>query len=464
MTIEHDNQYQSWGAVDRQVREVAGIEGFAQGHDGQTFLPFGNGRSYGDSCHNGQGTLLATQTNAQIHHFDPKTGVMVADAGVLLHDVIKRVIHYGYFLSVTPGTSYVTLGGAIANDVHGKNHHRQGTFANSVISFDLLRSDKSELLTCSKAKNKKLFKATIGGMGLTGIITTVKIQLMRVSSANIAQTSIRFKNIDGFFDHVDGCDQDHEYCVAWIDQLASGLSLGRGVLLAGNHAPSDVADDAYPSGAKLSVPVRPPVSLINRWSLSAFNFAYFHKFNAGRSQDCVPWQSYFYPLDAIGGWNKLYGPKGLYQHQSVYPRQGARETTIKLLECAKKHKHASFLTVLKQFGDYQSPGLLSFPRPGFTLTLDFANQGEGTLKLLDELDEIVISAGGAVNPYKDQRMSPHTFEHSFNAWREVEKLRDPRILSDFWQRTALKLSPHNNSLRQELSGDNSNFIQKLDAI
>lgn len=440
--IDHDNDLQSWGRVERLKRTIIQSEAL-RGSNVQV-LPFGNGRSYGDSCHSDNGVLLNTRSNAQILNFDPQSGVLCADAGVLLVDVLRHVIPHGFFLEVTPGTSYITLGGAIANDVHGKNHHVKGTFGHCVQSFTLIRSDIDSAVMCSREENSELFAATVGGMGLTGLITHVTMKLMKVASPDIEQKSIRFNNLDQYFDICDEIDNQHEYSVAWIDQLTSGANFGRGVLMAGDHAQVGKGENSLPKSApkpaKLSVPFTPPLNLINKLSLTAFNAAYFHKAKAGTHHSIVPWQGYFYPLDAIKGWNKLYGPKGLFQHQSVYPLSGGRETTILLLECAKRHNHASFLTVLKRFGAMKSSGIFSFPREGFTLTLDFANQGERTLKFLRELDEITMAAGGAVNPYKDQRMAPDVFEASFPAWRDLEKHRDPKFMSNFWQRTAMQLN------------------------
>lgn len=437
MKLLHDNKYSSWGNINRVQRETSSIDAFTSFHG--TFLPFGNGRSYGDTCLNDSGALLPMQSKAQIHNFDSKTGVLDADAGVLLRDVLKFSRSFGYFLEVTPGTSFVTLGGAVANDIHGKNHHARGTFGQSVLSFDLLRSDQSTIMHCSPDENAEMFAATIGGMGLTGVITKICIRLMKVSSFDVRQKTLRFNNLDEYFDNVEDMDSAHEYSVAWIDQLARGSSFGRGVLMAGNHASGSDGKSAEPRDAKLSVPFIPPVNLINRWSLSAFNFAYYNKSPKGISEDIVPWQGYFYPLDAIKGWNRLYGPKGLYQHQSVYPKAIARETTIRLLECARRFGHGSFLTVLKSFGAQTTPAIFSFPREGFTLTLDFANQGKKTLQLLDALDEIILKVGGAINPYKDHRMSAETFAQSFPDWHELEAFRDQKICSDFWRRTALTL-------------------------
>ena len=237
---------------------------------------------------------------------------------------------------------------------------------------------------------------------------------------------------------IDALDARHEYSVSWIDQLARGTSLGRGVLMAGDHA-EDGGAAKPPAPPRLSVPVSPPVNLLNRVTLKAFNALYFGRAPETPKSSIVPWGSYFHPLDAVRHWNRLYGPRGLFQHQSVYPAETGRETTIRLLECAQRHGAASFLTVLKRFGDVPSPGLISFPRPGFTLTLDFANSGPATLAMLDALDEIVLLAGGAINPYKDQRMSAEMFDSSFPNWRALEAQRDPALMSDFWRRTAMRL-------------------------
>lgn len=226
--------FESWGRVNRRPRRSAALADLAGGASG-AFLPFGNGRSYGDSCHNDRGRLIAMRPGASIRGFDTESGLLTADAGVLLSEILAHVMPQGHFLEVTPGTAQATLGGAIANDVHGKNHHRRGVFGNSVVAFALRRSDGMRL-TCSATENQALFEATIGGMGLTGVIEAATIRLMKVPSANVRQTAFRFGCIDGYFDAIDDIDARHEYSVAWIDQLARGRGLGRGVLMAGDHA------------------------------------------------------------------------------------------------------------------------------------------------------------------------------------------------------------------------------------
>lgn len=451
-------RYDSWGRIDRRRRaatDIAALTGMGAEDNG--FLPFGNGRSYGDSCHNDGGRLIPMRPQARIHSFDPTTGILDADAGVTLETILERVIPEGYFLEVTPGTALATLGGAVANDVHGKNHHRRGSFGNSVVSFDLVRSDRG-VIRCSREENAEFFAASIGGMGLTGVITRLRIRLMRVGSPDIEQVARRFDNIDGYFDAIDAVDAAHEYSVAWIDQLATGASTGRGVLLAGDHA--EAGRRVQTSNRRLTVPVQPPVNLLNRLTLSAFNALYYGRAPKETTRSLVGWRSYFHPLDAIGHWNRLYGPKGLFQHQSVFPAGNARETVLDLMECARNHGHASFLTVLKRFGGLPQPGLLSFAHPGFTLTLDFANQGGKTLRMLDALDEIVLKAGGALNPYKDARMGPAMFEASFPDWKALEALRDPRIVSDFWKRTALSLHRPHNPGNGPSGGENNDELSR----
>jgi FAD/FMN-containing dehydrogenase len=433
--------YDSWGRnvlVSRAARAAEGMdrEAFASQ---QSWLPFGNGRSYGDSCHNDRGMLIDCRGLNRILAFDENTAELTCGAGVLLSDILAYAIPRGYFLPVTPGTRYVTVAGAIANDVHGKNHHVRGTFGMHVSRFTLIRSD-GETVQCSANSNATLYSATIGGMGLTGLITEATIKLMRVGSANIRQRTLRFDHLEDYFAGCGAFDEAHEYAVAWIDQSARGRHFGRGILMGGDHAEANDTEVKMPRKPRLSVPFTPPINLINRFSLKAFNALYFAKEKPGDHTRTVPWSGYFYPLDAVGHWNRLYGPKGLFQHQSIYPEKTGHETTVNLLECAQEHGHASFLTVLKRFGTPASPGILSFPRPGFTLTLDFANQGPRTMRMLDALDQIVIDAGGAINPYKDGRMQPETFGASFPRWPELESNRDPAMMSDFWRRTAMVLA------------------------
>lgn len=409
----------------------------AFGADGPlSLLGFGNGRSYGDTCLNDAGHLINMREHDRIIGFDRDSGLIDLESGVFLSEIIAHVAASGWFPAVVPGTQYVTVGGAIANDIHGKNHHERGTFGNSVLSFELLRSD-GKLHHCSPIENPALFAATVGGMGLTGLILSARLQLMRVPSLEIEQVVETFANLRHYFDLSEAVDAANSYSVAWIDQMASGKDAGRGVLLIGNHAQQGRRDVLRPNGL-LRVPFQPPFNCLTRPAISAFNKLYLAS-QKRRKNGRVNYQSYFFPLDGVKDWNRLYGPRGLLQHQSALPYETARDVIPHLLEAGRAAGQGSFLTVLKRFGAIRSPGLLSFPRPGFTLTLDFSNLGEKTLQLFEKLDALAIDAGGAVNPYKDARMSAQTFAASFPNWRELERLRDPAFNSDFWRRTALAL-------------------------
>ncbi|KRA95537.1 FAD-linked oxidase [Devosia sp. Root685] len=436
----------SFGRIDRRPRQALtpDLAIASLGAGGPSLLAFGNGKSYGDSCHNDAGALVPMRSRRAILAFDAATGILTAEAGASLEEIIAHTAPHGYFLPVTPGTRFVTLGGAIANDVHGKNHHVRGTFGCHVTGFELLRSDGARY-ACSATQNSELFAATIGGMGLTGIILSASIKLMRVGSLDIEEEITPFSNLEGYFDLAEGADAANEYAVAWVDQLSRS---NRGVLLTGNHADNGNFKTAR-SATRLSVPFEMPFSMLNGLSLTAFNFAYFHAKARKSNKTLSGYGSFFYPLDAVGNWNRLYGPKGLFQHQSVIPFEAARAIIPQMLEASREAGQASFLTVLKRFGAVASPGTLSFPRPGYTLTMDFSNRGASTLKLLERLDALTTEAGGRVNPYKDQRMSAATFAAGFPEWTELEAYRDPRFFSDFWRRTALSLSAHAPALAAE---------------
>jgi len=413
----------------------AGIDLLASGKAaGNSLLAYGNGRSYGDTCQNTSGSLIDMRAMNRIVGFDPHTGILEAEAGLQLSDVIARFGGRGFFPPVVPGAQFVTLGGAIANDIHGKNHHRRGTFGSHVEWLTLLRSD-GRSWRCSATENSDLFAATIGGMGLTGLILSAAIRLMPVASPDVVENVKAFDRLDRYFELAEQADHDNEYAVAWIDQLATDKDFGRGVLLTGNHA-EEKAPFRASGESLLSVPFQPPVTVLAKPFITVFNRAYRWSKLRSVGPKRSTWQSFFFPLDGVRNWNRLYGPKGLYQHQSAIPFDTARDAIPDLLRATNRAGQASFLTVLKRFGDVPSPGMLSFPRPGYTLTLDFANRGASTLALLAELDRTTVAAGGAVNPYKDARMSAATFEASFPNWRNLEAQRDPAFNSDFWRRTA----------------------------
>jgi FAD/FMN-containing dehydrogenase len=397
-------------------------------------LPYGNGRSYGDVCLNEGGVLFDMRGLERFIAFDPVTGVLSCEAGVLLGEISKVTLPRGWFLPVTPGTKFVTLGGAVANDVHGKNHHRYGSFGNHVLSFELLRSDGARLL-CSPEENADLFAATIGGLGLTGVVTQVSLQLRPVASPFIAGQSIKFGNLDEFFHLSAQSDANYEYTVAWVDCLSSGKDLGRGHFMRGNHT---FRHGRLPRSSSLGMPFTPPFSLVNGLSLKPFNAAYFHRQITPVAERLWHNDAFFYPLDGIRNWNRLYGPKGFLQFQCVIPRAQQRDGIAALLREISRSKLGSFLSVLKLFGDKVSPGLMSFPMPGASLALDFPIAGPQTFALLDRLDAIVSDTGGRLYPAKDARMSPDFFQKSFPNNERFRAFIDPKFSSSFWRRVMRK--------------------------
>lgn len=403
-------------------------------------LPHGHGRSYGDSNLNPGGALLLARQLDRFIDFDPANGLLTCEAGVLLSEILLLVVPQGWFLPVTPGTQFITVGGAIANDVHGKNHHLVGTFGHHVTQFELLRSDGTRRL-CSPTEHADWFKASIGGLGLTGLITWAQFRLRRMANPFMQTESIRFRSLEEFFELSQASEVDHEYTVSWIDCAFSGRRLGRGLFNRGNHAPAAMDPALLPRGlaAGLSetarrLPVTPPVSLVNSASLKAFNLAYFHR----QAGDCVQatqhYRPFFYPLDGLLEWNRIYGPKGFYQYQCVVPPAQALPAMRELLQAIARSGQGSFLAVLKQFGAVPSRGLLSFPMPGTTLALDFPNRGPQLHRLFAELDGIVAAAGGRLYPAKDGRMGPAIFRSGYPAWQDFARFVDPRFSSGFWRR------------------------------
>lgn len=402
---------------------------------GPGLLAHGLGRSYGDVCLNRGGTLVHTRRLDRLIRFDEECGLLSAEAGISLGEILAVIVPRGWFLPVTPGTRHVTLGGAIANDVHGKNHHRAGTFGRYVTRFELLRSSGERLL-CAPDREARLFAATIGGLGLTGLITWAEIRLRRIAGPQLDAESVRFGSLEEFYPLAEEADRRHEYTVAWIDALAGGDRLGRGRLLAGDHVEAPGAGTAKgprPPRLRLALPLTPPSWLLGRPLLRVFNAAYFRAHPSGTRRRLVHYEPFFYPLDRIEGWNRAYGRRGFLQYQCVVP-SGAREAVGEILERVRRSGQGSFLSVLKLFGPLPSPGLLSFPRRGVTLALDFPNTGAPLLSLLEDLDAVVRDAGGAVYPAKDARMSPENFRHFFPRWRELAECADPAFSSSFWRR------------------------------
>ncbi|OQR38154.1 FAD-binding oxidoreductase [Pseudomonas sp. T] len=395
-------------------------------------LPYGNGRSYGDSCLASSGELLQTRQLDRLISADWENGVILAESGITLAEILAVAIPRGWFLPVTPGTKFVTLGGAIANDVHGKNHHVRGTFGRHVQRLSLLRSDQQEALVCSAQENTELFRATIGGLGLSGVIVWAELQLMPITSSEIDGVNVRFDSLGEFFSLSEEFDRTHEYTVAWIDCLARGSSAGRGVFSVGNHAREGKLQ--FDGRTRLSVPVTPPITLMNRLSLNLFNNAYFHLHQPGRRGSRGSYDPFFYPLDSILHWNRIYGRRGFQQYQCVIPDAVAEPAMREVLSSIAGSGSGSFLAVMKRCGTVASPGLMSFPMPGVSLALDFPQHQDLDRVLFRRLDQVVRQAGGRLYPAKDAHMAGEDFRAFYPAWQQVEALRDPALISQFWTR------------------------------
>lgn len=429
-------EYRSWGSFPKARQESRRITGRDRPLPPlpaeSTALPRGLGRSYGDSCLNDGGVLLDATGLDHFIEFDAADGRLRCEAGVSLATILDTLAPRGWFPPVTPGTKFVTVGGAVANDVHGKNHHRGGTFGRYLTRFELLRSNGERLL-CSPESHPELYRATIGGLGLTGLLTWVELRMKRIASERIDVESVRFGSLDEFFDLSADSDTRFEYTAAWIDGFAGGGALGRGLFLRGNHS-AEAAPAPRRRRRTVSVPGFGPEFLLNRFSIRAANLLYYHRQRREVVRRKVHYEPFFYPLDAIGQWNYLYGRRGFMQYQCFVPHEDERAATREILRTCVADGSGPFLVVLKLFGDLPSPGLLSFPRPGVTLCLDFPNLGRRTLELLETLDRIVRGRGGRVYPAKDARMSAASFQAYYPEWREFARWIDPAFSSSFWRR------------------------------
>lgn len=397
----------------------------------ETFLPHAFGRSYGDSCLNAGGILLDTTGLDRFIMLDEEADLLRCEAGLSLARILDTIVPRGRFLPVLPGTSRVSVGGAIANDIHGKNHHRAGTFGAHVTAFELLRSSGERLL-CTPEQNVELFRATIGGLGLTGLVLWAELRLSRIPGAGITVERVRFPDLDAFFE-LSTSDADREYTVAWLDCLARGGKLGRGVYMRGEHARLPGEAPSSLRRPVLRVPVDAPRGLLNRWTLRAFNASYYRSAPRTPGRSTVPYPSFFFPLDGVEDWNRLYGPPGFLQYQCVMP-ESEPEALREMIERIGRSGEPAGLAVLKRFGTAPRVGLLSFPRPGFTLAVDFGFRGADTLALLEDLDTIVRDVHGAVYPAKDARMSADSFRSFFPEWEEFRRHVDPRFSSSLWRR------------------------------
>jgi len=396
-------------------------------------LAHGQGRSYGDVALNESGILLMTDAMNRFIAFDHERGVLRCEAGVTFAEILNLIVPHGWFLPVTPGTKFVSVGGAVANDVHGKNHHQAGTFGRYISQIGLRRSDDG-LLILSPSQNPDLFRATIGGLGLTGLMVWVEFSLKRIASHYLDQQCEKFENLERFFALSEAAAQDWEYTVAWVDCLARGAGTGRGIFYRANHARAGKRgkESQDYTRTRMAIPFDLPGLALNRFTISAFNRFYYRRPLSGQRR--VHFDPFFYPLDKIAHWNRMYGRRGFFQYQCVIPNAHAHEAMAEMLQTIAQSGQGSFLSVLKIFGEVASPGMLSFPRAGATLALDFANRGDRTLALLARLDGITLAAGGAVYPAKDACMSAQHFQQYYPQWRDFADYIDPAFSSSFWRR------------------------------
>ena len=377
------------------------------------YIPYGNGRSYGDSALN-EHILYAKPYNYFLD-FDETTGILHLEAGAMLSEIVESFVPKGWFLKVTPGTKLITVGGAIASDIHGKNHHIEGCFSECVEEFNLLLPN-NELVNVKK--DDELFLATCGGMGLTGVITDAKISLKKINSQYIKQTTIKTRNLKETFEAFESY-KNEPYSVAWIDCLATQDEVGKCLLMVGDFA--DDGDLNYKQKPKLNIPFNFPTFALNNLSVKAFNYLYYNKAPDGVSKQKVSLDSFFYPLDAINNWNRIYGKNGFTQYQFILPKEKSYDGLLEILTKISQSKKGSFLAVLKLYGK-QNKNYLSFPIEGYSLALDFKIE-DGLFELLNKLDEVVQKYDGRIYLTKDVRVSKEFFESSYE---DIQKFRDLR--------------------------------------
>jgi FAD/FMN-containing dehydrogenase len=437
MIFQRRTDVLSWGRVVRSPQTIAmprfrdEIAGTLTSEVPGGLLAIGQRRSYGDCIFNTGGHLIDMRGLDRFLAFDRDSGLLRAEAGVTLGQIMRLAVPAGFFPAVTPGTRQVSLGGAIANDVHGKNHHVAGTFGRHVTRIGLMRTDGYGELSPGDG----LFEATLAGLGLTGIIVWAEIQLQRIGSSDLDVEVIPYESLDAFWQLAEASTASHEHTVAWIDFAARGRSLGRGIFTRANWratGPLRPHSDAL----RRSVPFELPFCLLRGPSMRAFNALYYRLQDRKQGTQVQHYADCFHPLDGLADWNRLYGRQGFYQYQCVVPAASMREAIAALVGAILTAGQGSALAVLKTCGAIRSPGLLSFPMEGATLALDFPNRGHETLALMARLDSIVREAGGRLYAAKDGRIPKEMWAAGYPQTANFSRFIDPKFSSDFWRRVA----------------------------
>lgn len=414
----------SWGLypkIKNRAISIEEIESIKKLSKSISMIPYGNGRSYGDSALSSN--IIYCKTKNELIDFDKKNGILHCNSGILLSEIINKTLPHGWFLYTTPGTKFITLGGAIASDVHGKNHHVNGCFSECVIEFNLLVGDK----ILNVKKGDELFLATCGGMGLTGVILDVKFNLQKVPSSNINQIIVCPKNLKETFIAFEKY-ANYTYSVAWIDCLSQGNDIGRSVLNIGEFANDKVF--SLSKKLKINIPFYFPSFVLNHYTVKIFNFLYYNLNSKKRKKSKVNYESFFYPLDSILNWNRIYGSKGFTQYQFIFPKKTSYVGIKSILNKISDKKMGSFLAVLKLYGKSNS-NYLSFPMEGYSLAIDF-KISKKLLPFLDELDKIVVKYQGRIYLSKDSRMCKDVFEKGYPELTKFKKLREHMNLSNMY--------------------------------
>jgi decaprenylphospho-beta-D-ribofuranose 2-oxidase len=444
-----------WGRYPRSVARVFSPETIAEAlppHE-EWMIARGLGRSYGDAAMLTKGLVILTERLNQQGSFDEQAGLLTAEGGMALSEVLRAFVSRGWFPAVVPGTKFVSLGGCVAADIHGKNHHRDGTFGTHVRELEIALADGTRR-RCSPENDADLFWATTGAMGLTGIITKVTFELLRIESPYVVAQHHQAKDLDASLEMFESQLWDDHYTVAWLDCLALRRNLGRGILIRGHHAQQDELPVKLrghwqtASSAQRILTFDFPSWILNAYTVRLFNELYYRSQGMRTKPFICDYESFFFPLDRIANWNRMYGKRGFIQYQCVLPLTESRRGLQTLLQEVAKSHRSSFLAVLKRFGA-EGNGILSFPMAGYTLALDFPVSDPGLFPFLERLDEIVLTRGGRVYLAKDARLRAENFRNMYPRLAEWQRIKsridsDNHFMSDLGCRLGMRSS---NGLR-----------------